>query len=393
MQIDFPVKAGDKWLRQCVGVDISKDKFTACVFLYDIASDMGCQSKTEEFPNNRTGFNQFIKWSRKEAYNGCDLTYLMEPTGVYYEALAYHLHKIKQTVYVVLPNKAREFCKYEGIKTKTDEMDARCLALLGCTNRRLTPWTPPKAIYRELRQMTRFNEDAQKIRTEISNHLEALYNSEQPEKTVVKYYEKLLADIDKQLGKNEKKILAKVATDTELKKKVDRLDSIKGIGKITIVTILAETNGFALIKNRKQLASYAGLDVVAKQSGKEDPKHTISKKGNAHIRRALYMPGMSAARFNAQQKELYTRVCSRNPNARMKGVVASMRKLLLLVYTLWTNGEYYDPTRTATSTPRKKMDDYQEYSNSLNEEEIEKLRRANDSSNLSGDYDPNKPPL
>lgn len=357
MTLDFPVVAEGKWLRQCVGIDISKDKFTACIYLYDIGSDMGNYSKTVEFTNDKKGFNQFVKWSRKEAYKDCPLTYLMEPTGVYYEPLAYHLSKINQTVYVVLPNKARDFCNYEGIKTKTDEMDARCLALLGCTNRKLQPWQPPKPVYRELRQMTRFNEDISKVRTELANHLEALNHSENAEPAVIKYYNKLISDIDKQLADNEKNILKKVSLDKDLSEKVERLNTIKGIGIISIITIIAETNGFALIRNRKQLASYAGLDVIAKQSGTEDPKHVISKKGNAHIRRVLFFPGIVSAHSNPQAKDMYTRICAKNPKVKMIGVVASMRKLLLLVYTLWKSGEEYDPERTTTSTPRKKTDD------------------------------------
>ena len=116
------------------------------------------------FPNNRTGFNQMVKWSRKEAQKGLPLGYLMEPTGSYYEPLAYHLNKIGQTLYVVLPNKARKFCEYEGIKTKTDAMDARCLALMGCKNRKLRPWEPPSPIYRELRQLTRLRADLVRLR-------------------------------------------------------------------------------------------------------------------------------------------------------------------------------------------------------------------------------------
>ena len=353
MTLDFPIESDGKWLSQCVGIDISKDKFTACICLYDMCSNKASYSKTVEFSNDRKGFNQFVKWSRKEAYRNCPLTYLMEPTGVYYEPLAYHLHKIGQTVFVVLPNKARDFCNYEGIKTKTDEMDARCLALLGCSNRKLQPWQPPSPIFRELRQMTRFMENIGKVRTELSNHLEALTNSENPEERVIKYYEKLIADIDKQLKDNEKNIIEKVRSDKELKEKVERICTIKGIGFFTIVAVIAETNGFALIRNRKQLASYAGLDVVARQSGKEDPKHVISKKGNSHIRRALYFPGIVAAQVNPQAREMYSRICSRNPKAKMIGIVASMRKLLLLVYTLWKNEEVYDPDRRATSTPRK----------------------------------------
>lgn len=53
--------------------------------------------------------------------------------------MAYHLHKIGWTVYVVLPNKARKFCEAEGIKTKTDAMDARCLELMGYVSCKLKP--------------------------------------------------------------------------------------------------------------------------------------------------------------------------------------------------------------------------------------------------------------
>lgn len=354
MTPDFKVGKDNKWFRQCVGIDIAKDKFNACLFMYDIASDMGCGTKSVEFKNTKQGFNQLVKWARKECIKEYPLTFIMEPTGVYYEPLAYHLCKIQQTVYIVMPNKARDFCNYEGIKTKTDEMDARCLALLGCVNRKLTPWQPPKAIFRELRQMTRFVEEMQKIRTMLTNHLEALTHSAEPAASVVKHYEKLIDDIDKQLETNLKNIKARIATDKELVEKVERICTIKGIGYLTVVTIIAETNGFNLITSRKQLASFAGLDVVARQSGNEDPKHTISKKGNTHIRRALYWPGISSSRFNPQMKDMYGRICKRNPKVKMIGITAAMRKMLLLTYTLWKNGEVYDENKKGTCTPDKR---------------------------------------
>ena len=348
MTPDFKVGKDNKWFRQCVGIDIAKEKFNVCLFMYDIASDMGCGTKSVEFKNTKRGFNQLVKWARKECLKEYPLTFIMEPTGVYYEPLAYHLCKIHQTVYIVMPNKARDFCNYEGIKTKTDEMDARCLALLGCVNRKLTPWQPPKPIFRELRQMTRFVEEIQKVRTMLSNHLEALTHSAEPVDSVVRHYEKLIADIDKQLQANLKNIKAKIATDKELEEKVERICTIKGMGYLTVVAIIAETNGFNLITSRKQLASFAGLDVIASQSGNDDPKHVISKKGNTHIRRALYWPGISASRFNPQMKGMYGRICKRNPKVKMIGITAIMRKMLLLTFTLWKNGETDDENKTGT---------------------------------------------
>ena len=295
-----------------------------------------------------------VRWSRKEAQAGFPLTYLMEPTGVYYERLAYHLHKIGQTVYVVLPNKARKFCESEGIKTKTDAMDARCLALMGCASRKLKPWSPPAAIYRELRQMTRFHADLCVIRRSVANRMEALDHMEGVSMTVRKHCEKLIEEIDTLTEKNDKDIMKKVAEDKELLARVKRIATARGLGATTIVCVIAETEGFHLIENRKQLASYAGLDVKAKQSGKEDPKHRISKEGNAHIRAALYMPALVAVRHNRQIREAYGRICQKHPKEKMIGVAAAMRRLLMLIYTLWKNGEEYDETRDKTHTPRKK---------------------------------------
>ena len=347
----------DVYFRQCVGIDISKDKFTACLYMYDRASDVGCCTKSIDFANTKSGFNQMVRWSRKEAVKSHPLTYLMEPTGVYYEHLAYHLQKIGQIVYVVLPNKARKFCESEGIKTKTDAMDARCLALMGCVSRKLKPWYPPAPIYRELRQMTRFHADLFEVRTSVANRMEALDHMEGTVKSVHKNCEKLLQEIDTLMEKNDKAIMKKVAEDEELQARVKRIATAKGVREPTIVCVIAETEGFHYIENRKQLVGYAGLDVKAKQSGKEDPRHCISKKGNAHIRTALYMPALTAIRYNRQIKAAYGRICQKHPNEKMIGVAAAMRRLLLLIYTLWKNGEEYDETRDMTHTPRKKEPD------------------------------------
>jgi transposase len=269
----------------------------------------------------------------------------MEPTGVYYEQLAAHLSKLDLDICIVLPNKAREFAKYEGILTKTDDMDAYTLGMLGCLDKRLKSWTPPSPIYRELRQMTRFVADINKVRTELQNHLEALTHSEITEKSIVKHYNKLINEIDKQLASNQKAIRDKIKQQPGLSERIERIATIKGLGYMTVVTVLAETNGFALITNRKQLTRYAGLDVPAHQSGPVDPKRHISKQGNVHIRTALYFPAIVSTQYNPQMKDFYGRLCARNPQSKMIGVTATMRKLLLLIYSLWKSGEEYDSKR------------------------------------------------
>ena len=65
------------------------------------------------------------------------------------------------------------------------------------------------------------------------------------------------------------------------------------------------------------------------------------------------MPALVATRHNPRIKAAYGRICQKHPNEKMIGVTAAMRRLLLLIYTLWKNGEEYDPTRDTTYTPRK----------------------------------------
>ena len=140
--------------KQCVGIDISKADFTVCVC--SLAHDQTTLfSEVQTFDNHKTGFNQLVRWVNKQLVKGTPMVYLMEATGVYYESLAYHLHHIKKTVHVVLPNKAKHYLRSLNIKTKTDRTDAKALAQFG-VERKFNPWQPPAPIYKKLKELTRF---------------------------------------------------------------------------------------------------------------------------------------------------------------------------------------------------------------------------------------------
>ena len=117
---------------------------------------------------------------------------------------------------------------------------------------------------------------------------------------------------------------------------------IKGVGIITVATVLAETNCFEMFTNLPQIVSYAGYDVIENQSGKHVGKTKISKKGNSHIRRILHMPAFSVV-SNGEPvfKNLYERVFDRT-KIKMKGYVAVQRELLCLIYTLWKKNKKYE---------------------------------------------------
>jgi transposase len=147
--------------------------------------------------------------------------------------------------------------------------------------------------------------------------------------------------LNAQITEVEMEMREVTARDLELTKKLGYLESIPGVSFISVITVIAETSGFALINSGKQLTSYAGYDVVMKESGTYRGKTRISKKGNRHIRAVLHMPSMTCVRVNPTLRTFNQRL-KPNKVKPMVALVAVQRKLLILMYTLWKNEEYYD---------------------------------------------------
>src|SRR5690606_2150981 len=119
---------------------------------------------------------------------------------------------------------------------------------------------------------------------------------------------------------------------------------IKGVGLKTIAVLLAETNAFATFENQGQLVSYSGYDIVENQSGQKSGKTRMSKKGNAHIRRAMHMPAFGVVRNKVTPFiSLYERLRGRG-KTKMQAYVAVQRRLLILIWALWRKDEVYDPS-------------------------------------------------
>lgn len=326
-------------LKQCFGIDISKLDFTVCLATKTL-SGKTLFGSPEKFSNSKKGFNQFVRWSRKVGDPTVRPLFLMEATGIYYEPLAYHLNKLKQDVSVILPNKVKHFAKSLNIKSKTDSIDARVIGRLG-TERVLPHWKPPRTTLKTLRDLTRLYSDLKKEKTVYLNRCESNEAAEKVTAFIRTTNKKILREIEKQIVKCEEKITETISSDPWLKKKVEKLLSIKGVGLITIAIIVAETQGFEMIRNRKQLASYAGFDIVQKESGTSvKGKTRISKKGNSRIRAALYFPALVASRHNKDLRQDYQRIIQNKPSKKV-GVTALQRKILLLMYTLWKKDEVY----------------------------------------------------
>ena len=336
-----------KFLKYSVGVDMSKEKFDACISIIDIEQKVTIKA-TRQFNNTEKGIKAFIEWAAKHVKFALPVVFTMEATGIYYEKLALALYEAGKSVSVVLPNKAKKYMQSLGYKSKTDKIDAKGLARMGA-EQQLERWMPFSENIYKLRLLTRQNEDLQKQRTVLINRKEACQFSQYESEVINQQITSMLELIDQQIQEVKKEIIKVIEQDEMLKERAYKIDKIKGLGILTIATIIAETNGFYLFKNQRQLVSYAGYDVVENQSGKRVGKTRMSKKGNSHIRRALHLPAFNVVRHDQGTfRALYERVYKRT-NFKMKGYVAVQRKLLMLIYTLWKNNEQFDPSYHKTS--------------------------------------------
>lgn len=330
----------DVLLKYLIGIDVAKDKLDTCLITLD--SNLGIKVKsTHRFANTPAGFKDIAAWIRKFCKEPIPVEILMEATGVYHEKLAIHLVEQKYKVFVVLPNKSQKFLQSLGLKSKNDKIDAKGLAMM-CTQGRFNEWKPISKYFYELRLLTRHYQSIQDTRTGFINQLHALNHSGYSSKEIILQLEKTIELFDKQLKEIKKCIEDHVSGNEDVKRRITYICQVKGLNILSVATIIAETNGFELIRNIRQLVSYAGYDVTENQSGNHIGKTRISKKGNNRIRRILHMPALNAVRYKEPSfVNLFERVFKRT-NIKMKGYVAVQRKLLELSYTLWKKDQAYD---------------------------------------------------
>lgn len=328
-------------IKQVAGIDVAQNELEVTLGGLDQSLEIKIYA-SKTFANKPSGFAALEGWIKKHADPGVAVRFVMEATGVYHEKLAYHLSNQGRQVSIVLPNKISNYSRTLDVKTTTDRTAARAICQFGL-ERKLEIWQKPKKIFKDLKQLTRERDQLIIDRTVLKNQLHAEQAEAFPNESSIKRVIKRIGLINKQELEIRDEITAIVKTDGELVKKINKITTIPGVGKLTAVIVLAETNGFELIKNKKQLVSYSGLDVKLKDSGtsvKGKPK--ISKRGNRHLRKAMHMPALTAMRYNKQHKALFVRLVSKH-GIKMKAIVAVHRKILELIYTIYKTDQAFDP--------------------------------------------------
>lgn len=330
-----------KMLKQSVGIDVGKDELVSKFarlhedFQQEIVS-------SQAVTNNLTGFSKLLSWCDKLKAKEIELRFVMEATGVYYEALACYLVEKGHRVSVILPNRAKAFSKTLKVKTVTDMTAAESLAVMGL-EKQLDDWQKPEEEINYLKQLNREREQLLQERSMIKNQLHAEQHSAWPVEQSIKRMKDRIRYVTKQIKQVELEMQHILKGNAILNNRIGKICTMVGVGQVTALSVVAETAGFNLIRNKKQLASYAGYDVVDKLSGTSvKGKPHISHKGNNNLRKAMHYPALTAIKHDPKMKQFYIRLLSKH-GIKMKALVAVQRKMLVLIYTLWKNEQEYDP--------------------------------------------------
>lgn len=329
-----------KILKQVCGIDVAQRELVVTLgrLLGDLSAELYAH---QTFPNSDKGFTSLLAWVKKLTNADVKTQYVMEATGVYHERLAYFMYDKNEGVSIVLPNKISNYFRTLETKTITDKTASETIARFGL-ERNVDNWKPACPVYKKLRQLTRERDQLVQARTRAKNQLHAEKAEAEPNTTTLTRVKRQIALLDSQEKEIKAELAALVKQHTEVKKKVDLIASIPGVGALTAVSVLAETNGFEMIRNKKQLTSYAGLDVREKQSGTSvKGKPSISKRGNKHLRKVMHLPALAAIRHDERCKAIFARLVSRH-GIKMKAAVAVQRKLLELIYTVFKTGKKYE---------------------------------------------------
>lgn len=267
-----------------LGIDISKAKFDVALMV------AGKVKKTHVFENTPSGFKVLSDWLLKQGIT--TVFACMEATGCYGDALATYLYGQGFVVSVVNPAQVKSFSGAQLKRAKTDKVDAKLIAQF-YLQMNPAPWTPPPPHVRELQALVQRLAALTQMEGQEHNRMDTAAAVIRPSIATV------LATLKVEIKTVEALIQEHIDRHPGLKEQSELRDSIPGIGKATIARVLAFMGDIQRFEHAKALAAFSGLNPTVHQSGSSvRGKPHLSKKGNASLRRALYMPAMVARRYN-----------------------------------------------------------------------------------------------
>ena len=320
-----------------VGIDVAYR--TLCVHIDG-------ESTVREFDNDDSGRRALVAELTRR---GRHVRVVMEATGTYHvdAALALSAHD-RCRVSVVNPRQTKHFHEAQNIRAKTDTVDAKSLCAYAL-RMDFVEWTRPTATALALRALVRHHAQLTKEQTRIKNRAHALEVSASTPAMLLEMLSQQREFIDQQRKAIELALEQFEREHPSVAPYVRRFMTIPGFGRTTALSLLSEYLVLDSAMTSKEITAWAGLDPRPHESGTSTRRRSISKRGSARTRAALYFPAVTAARLQGPLQDFYLRITERT-GQKMVGITALMRKLLINSWAMHRSATDWDAEKAAPRT-------------------------------------------
>ena len=309
-----------------VGIDTSKEWFDAAFGSQD--------EEVARYQRDEKSIGGFV--ARVAKIEGKVLV-VIEATGGLERKIVNALAKAGIETAVVNPKRIRDFAKANGCFEKSDRIDALTIALFG-ERIDLLPTKPREKSSQRLLGLVRRRHDLVEILASEKNRLASAEDRE-----IAGSIAKHIGWLEKEKDKLHDKISKMIEADQELSRKRDILTSMVGVGEVSADILLAELPELGSL-DRKEVAKLVGVAPMVKQSGKYKGKSVIVG-GRTTVRNSLYMPALSAKKFNPTLREFYDRLID-SGKEKMVAIVAVMRKMLTILNAMIRDNRHFSTAKT-----------------------------------------------
>jgi transposase len=312
--------------RPNAGIDVSKQHLDVCL-------------GTEHWrvSNDASGWEGLARRFKEAAL---DLV-VIEATGGYERDLVWALQGAGIAVARVNPRQTNDFAKSMGELSKTDKVDARILRDFGDVLARhkdrakyITPLMDAQRL--ELAELMKRRRQLVEMRVAEAQRLE------QARGRAVRSIHSVMKTLDKQIGAIDVDIDSHL--DQHFKQQRSLLDSVKGVGPVTILTLTAALPELGRL-GRRQIAKLVGVAPLANDSGQRSGKRQVWG-GRGEVGAVVYMATLTAARFNPVIKAFYNRLVAAGKPKKV-AIVACMRKLLTILNAMLRDQATWSPLKHA----------------------------------------------
>lgn len=315
-----------------LGIDVSKSSLSLALRLQN------GKFYEKTVLNSSTGFKSILKFLNLKRIDKNNLECIMESTGSYSEAIANFLYENGINTKVVNPYKIASFAKSKLSRIKTDKTDAKLIAEYGLISNNDKFYKKPPEALGKIRILYRTYLAQTKLSSISKNHLE---NTNDVDEQV------FWLETIKVFEINRKKIIQKIIeiinSDEILSKQFKNLKTIPGVAEITAIAIFSEIQSVEKFDSARQLAAYCGVTPKIYESGTSVHKKShISKSGNKILRKALYLPAITAINHCKECKH-YTEQLLKRGKCKKQAIIAIMKKILLASYAILKNNSIFNP--------------------------------------------------